>query len=233
MKKINCLIIDDESIAQDILKTYIEDLPGLHLAGICNNALEALEIMNSTKTDLLFLDIEMPKLNGLDFLKSLSRPPAVILTTAYRKFALEGYELNVVDYLLKPFSFERFITAVDKYSNLYSPPETISEKPEERFTYFKSDRKQVRVAYDQILYFEGCGNYVKLFFNDEMLLIYTSLTELQERIPGKNFVRIHKSYIINTEHLAAYGKDYVEIGKQQISIGDTYKETFLRFLRKG
>lgn len=230
--KIKCLIVDDEPIAQNILKTFVKDTPILSLEAVCSNALEAFEILKEKNIDLIFLDIEMPKLSGIGFLKSLTDAPAVIITTAYRDFALEGYDLNVVDYLLKPFSFERFLKAVNKY-NKSLPQESIPiESPEKNFAYFKSERKKVKVNYNEILYFEGLGNYVKIHLEKgKNLVIYHKLTDLEKSLSRKKFLRIHRSFLIAIDKVKAYGTDYVEIGQKQLSVGNTYKEKFSRALR--
>ncbi|WP_273565845.1 LytR/AlgR family response regulator transcription factor [Maribacter halichondriae] len=232
--KLKCLIVDDEPIAQNIVKGFISDTPNLEVFGVCDNAMEALRILNENAIDILFLDIEMPKITGLGFLKTLTNPPPTILTTAYREFALEGYELNVVDYLLKPFSFERFLRAVNKVGSNFNKKPSInnnllSDRP---FVYFAVDRKNVKVYYDEIKYIEGLNNYVKIYFNDEFLVVYHTLIELEKKLPEKQFVRIHKSHIISLSKIKAYGSDYVEIADKQLSIGNTYKDAFFDILKR-
>lgn len=229
--KIKCLIVDDEPIAQNILKTYVHDTPILKLEGVCNNALEAMEMLKKKKIDLVFLDIEMPKLNGINFLKAIPVAPSVIFTTAYREFALEGYELNVVDYLLKPFSFERFLMAVNKVDHSLLKESPFPEGHQKDYVYFKSKRKKVKVEYGNILYFESLGNYIKIHLEDEKkLVIYHTLSQLEKLLPRAKFVRIHKSFVIGIDKINAFGTDYVEIGGKQLSIGNTYKEKFSRAL---
>ncbi len=223
---LKCLIVDDEPIAQNIVKGFIADTPNLEVFGVCDNAMEALKLLQEHTIDILFLDIEMPKITGLSFLKTLSHPPATIITTAYREFALEGYELNVVDYLLKPFSFERFLKAVNKVSCksevIHTEPQNLSKT----YEYFKVDRKNVRVNYDEIFYIEGLSNYVKIHLGNEYLVVYHKLIDLEKILPCDQFVRIHKSYIISMNKIRAYGNDYVEILDQELSIGNTYKDVF-------
>ena len=224
---LKCLIVDDEPIAQNIVKGFITDTPNLEVIGICDNAMEALAVLREKKVDLLFLDIEMPKISGLSFLKTLSHPPAIIITTAYREFALEGFELNVVDYLLKPFSFERFLKAVNKVES-NKIQDTGHAKPiSKTYAYFKVDRKNLRVEYDEILYVEGLSNYVKIHLKDKDLVVYHKLIDLENLLPKDQFVRIHKSYIIAINKIKAYGKDYVEVADTQLSVGNTYKDHFL------
>ncbi len=227
---LKCLIVDDEPIAQNIVKGFIADTPNLEVFGICDNAMEALTILQEHTVDILFLDIEMPKISGLSFLKTLAHPPATIITTAYREFALEGFELNVVDYLLKPFSFERFLKAVNKVNNHKDTSSPDTKIVPKTYEYFKVDRKNIRVNYDEIIYIEGLSNYVKIHLEDKHLVIYHKLIDLEELLPNHQFVRIHKSYIIALDKIKAYGSDYVEVLDQQLSIGNTYKELFFTML---
>lgn len=223
MNKIKCLIVDDESIAQRILEGYLNDLPEFELVQKCKNALEALEVLEHQKVDLMFLDIEMPKIKGLSFLRILKQAPAVIITSAYREYALEGYELEVMDYLLKPISFERFLKAINLYKKLYTQPITsppqINIQPD---LYVKSNRKTVKLSTDQILYIEGMNNYIKIHLPIEVHVVYDSLASILNRLPN-NFFRIHKSYIINHRHILAFTKEYIEIGDQQLPIGNAYQ----------
>lgn len=229
---LSCLIVDDEPIAQNIVKSFIGNSPNLTVAGICNNAMEALPILQAQQVDILFLDIEMPVLSGLSFLKTLARPPATIITTAYREFALEGYELNVVDYLLKPFSFERFLKAVNKVDG-YSTTKPDSSLIRNDFEYFRADRKNIKVHYDDILLIEGLSNYVKIHMTDKQLVVYHRLIDLEKRLPKDHFVRIHKSFIVSVTKIEAYGNDFVEIDGRQLSIGNTYKAAFMKVIRSG
>ena len=229
---LRCLIVDDEPIAQNIVKGFIEDTPDLEVFAICDNAMEALKVLQEHTIDILFLDIEMPKISGLSFLKTLSHPPTTIITTAYREFALEGFELDVADYLLKPFSFERFLKAVNKVNRnqeVHSPEPKTCEKT---YEYFKVDRKNIRIDYDNIVYIEGLSNYVKIHLEDKHFVVYHKLIDLQKLLPASQFVRIHKSYIVSFDKIKAYGNDYVEVLDRQLSIGNTYKENFMIMLSK-
>ncbi len=222
MSKINCLIVDDEPIAQRIIASYLKELEDFHLVTTCKNALEANKVLNQEAVDLMFLDIEMPKLKGLAFLKSLSNPPKVIITTAYREYALEGFELDVLDYLLKPISFERFFKAVNKFKAIHT--KTTDTKPTPaKIIHLKSDRKMLRINEAEIRYIEGMNNYVLVHVEGQKFPVYISLTEIQSKL-GDQFVRIHKSFIINKDYLAAFTKEYVEIGGKEIPIGKSYKE---------
>lgn len=231
--KLKCLIVDDEPIAQNIVKGFVADTPRLELFAICDNALEALDILENNEVDILFLDIEMPKLTGLSFLKTLQNPPATIITTAYREFALEGFELSVVDYLLKPFSFERFLKAVNKVnSNINSELDKIGTNHILDYTYFKVDRKNVKVGYDEIFYIQGLSNYVKIHLENEILVVYEKLLDLEKSLPQDQFVRIHKSYIVSMTKIKSYSSDALEIADTELSIGNTYKERFFSTIKK-
>lgn len=225
---LKCLIVDDEPIAQNIVKGFVADTPNLEVFAVCDNAMEALKILQEHPIDILFLDIEMPKITGLSFLKTLPNPPQTIITTAYREFAVEGFELDVIDYLLKPFSFERFLKAVNKVNN----PKKIEHKEANTYAYFKIDRKNVRVDFDEIIYIEGLSNYVKIHLINKHLVVYHKLIDLEQLLPNDLFVRIHKSYIIALDKIKAYGNDYVEIHDTQLSIGNTYKDHFQSIIKK-
>ena len=217
-----CLIVDDEPVAQRIIASYLADIPGMQLAASCSNAIEAMSVLERETIDLIFLDIEMPRIKGLDFLKSLHRPPAVIIVTAYRDFALDGFDLGVVDYLLKPISFERFFQAINKYRKELNRV-TIPGQP---FIFLKSDRKTYKIDTTRILYIEGMSNYVKVVLNDRKLVVYDSLNAIAEKLPA-TFIRIHKSYIINTGLIDAYSNEYVEIGGTQVPLGGSYRKDTL------
>lgn len=231
--KLKCLIVDDEPIAQNIVKGFILDTPKLELFAVCDNALEALNVLEKNRIDLLFLDIEMPKLSGLSFLKTLPAPPATIITTAYREFALEGFELSVVDYLLKPFSFERFLKAINKVNISTDAdigmPET---NPSTEYTYFKVDRKNVKVNYDDIFYIQGLSNYVKIHLKNDILVVYEKLLDLEKSLPRDEFVRIHKSYIVSLTKIKSYTSDSIEMADKELSIGNTYRKHFFSKIKK-
>ncbi|MEL6866253.1 MAG: LytTR family DNA-binding domain-containing protein [Bacteroidota bacterium] len=224
MKTINCLIVDDEPVAQRIIEGYLEEIPGFVIIGTCNNAIEAFGKLQSAQIDLLFLDIEMPKIKGLDFLRSLKDPPQVILTTAYREFALEGYELEVLDFLLKPISFERFLKAIAKYKKLVPEQNTYQSFTQwtNPIISLKSEGKTYRLHPDELLYIEGMSNYIKVYLKDKNIIVYSSLGRILKKLPS-HFIRIHKSYIVNKQHIAAYTNEIVEINQVQLPIGQTYR----------
>jgi DNA-binding LytR/AlgR family response regulator len=232
--KINCLIIDDEPLALEVLESYIEKLDDLHLVGKCNNALSALEILRRDQVDLLFLDIQMPKLTGIEFLKNLANPPQVIFTTAYRDYALEGYELNVLDYLLKPYSFERFFKAVSKYqhhshSNGSENHENLDPLEE---IYLKSDKKMVKVRLEDIIYVESLKDYIRVKTKDQEVISHQKISYMEERLPEQQFLRVHRSFIIALDKIDAFSATVVELSGNTIPIGRNYKNHTLDLLKQ-
>lgn len=239
MPTIKCLIIDDEPLAQNVLENYLSRVDTFELVQKCNTAFEAMNIMRKTPIDLLFLDINMPEMSGLEMLKTLRNPPKVILTTAYSEYALVSYEFGVLDYLLKPISFERFFQAVNKVmenmgESEIKSPETIKieEKSANNFVFLKSDKKLYKVFYDDILYLEGYGNYVKVFTTEKMILVLEKLSELEQQLPSEKFVRVHKSYIISISHIKIIEGNLISIGQAQVPIGESYKAGFENILGK-
>lgn len=230
MIKHHCLVVDDEPIAQQILGNYISQVEALQLAGMCNNAFEALNVLHRENVDVLFLDIKMPSLSGLDMLKTLQNPPRVILTTAFSEFGVESYEYGITDYLLKPISFERFLKAVNKIlmpKHVEFPLEKIKEKTisKNEFIFFKADKKNHKFYFKEILFFEGSGNYVKIHtLNGKPLMVLDKLTELQDKLPQKKFLRVHKSFIINASHITKIEGNTVTIKDKVIPVSATFKQ---------
>ncbi len=222
------LIIDDEPIAHRIIEKYCEILPHLEKSGNCYNAFEAMQFLNEHKVDLLFLDINMPKLSGFDFLKTLSNPPKIIVTTAYKEFALEGYELNISDYLLKPFSFERFIKSINKtITNTLNTQETISMKPlpETNSFFLKGDKKHHQVHFDDVVYIEAYGHYTKVYLKEEMILSHEKISTFENFLPETAFIRTHKSFIVAKNKIQQIEGNRIIISEHKIPIGQTYKNT--------
>ncbi len=225
-KDYRCLIVDDEAVAQRIIQGYLREIPGFEVVGTCLNAFQAIEELDRNKIDLMFLDIEMPKLKGLSFLQSLNSPPPVILTTAHREYALQGYELNVVDYLLKPFSLERFLKAINRFKNHHAPVkhEEGSLNDRRKYIYVKSERKTLKINVDEIVYFEGMNNYIIIHLEKSKHLVYKSITEfLSELNPG--FIRIHKSFVVNKEKVKGFSKEIVMISDKELPVGKAYKKS--------
>jgi two-component system, LytTR family, response regulator len=233
---INCLIVDDEPPARDVLRRYVEELPILKLCGECANAIQALGFLQQQSIDLIFLDIRMPQLNGIDFLKTLKHPPKIIFTTAYSEYALEGYELDVVDYLMKPIRFDRFLKAVNKAFPVNDLKQTFSEpllqhdKGIGAFVYFRADRKMVKVLLNDILYIESMKDYVKVFTNSNTLITKQSISSVETMLPEKKFVRTHRSYIVSIDKIKSFTNEVLEIGKVEIPIGKLYRNSVLRLL---
>lgn len=217
--KINCLIIDDEPASQDVLKKFISDISWMEIKGICNNAIEAIEIVEKERIDVLFLDINMPKLSGLSFYKSLNNPPLVIFTTAYSEYAVDGFNLNAVDYLLKPFSFDRFYQSVEKVRNIVN-------KNSNQLV-LKSDKKLFLVQLDDILYVESLGDYIKVHTSNQNLVVYKTMNAISNSLPEDKFFRVHKSFIINLEKISYVEGNQIAIDNNKIPIGQKYKSIFL------
>jgi len=225
-KEYQCLIVDDEAVAQRIITGYLQDIPGFSVIATAKNALEAMQVLDKHRIDLMFLDIEMPKLKGLDFLSTLDNPPSVILTTAHREYALKGYELNVVDYLLKPISLERFIKALNHFKSSHRMSNAIEVPPPEKkkYIYVKSDRKTLKILQDEILFFEGMNNYIVIHVEDSKHIVYKSITDFLSEL-GQQFVRIHKSYVVNKKWVRGYNKEMVMVKKLELPVGKAFKDS--------
>lgn len=223
---IRYLIIDDEYIAHDIIQKYCDMLPNMVLMKNCYDALEALDYLGQQEVDLIFLDLNMPKLKGFDFLKTLARPPKVIVTTAYREYALEGYELNITDYLLKPFSFARFLQAVNKVTSL--PPKTSSplsqeNPPSGRSIFLRSNKKYIQVELEKILYLEAAGNYTKVITLDETITTREKISSLLETFSSEDFLQVHKSFAVAIKHIKSIEGNQIFIREYTVPIGKLYK----------
>lgn len=229
-KKIICLAVDDEPPALDVLKRYIVCVPNLQLAGTCADALEALTMLQQHAIDLLFLDIHMPQLSGTDLVRTLKNPPKVIFTTAFRKFAVEGFELDAVDYLLKPISFERFLKAVNKVmdTNLHSLESNNgngdnNNRQEDTFITLRANRKNLKIALDDILYIESLKDYIKVITKNKTIVTKQSISSVEEILPKNQFVRIHRSFIVSINKIETFTHETIEIGKQELPISRMYK----------
>jgi DNA-binding LytR/AlgR family response regulator len=238
VKKITCLIIDDEPPAQAVLQKYISQVASLEMAGLCNNAMEAISFLQTQSIDLLFLDIEMPGLLGTNFIRSIKNPPKVIFTTAYRKFAVEGFELNAVDYLLKPISFERFIMAVNKVLQLNFQPTNGSASGEpgpernQPFIYLRVDRKMVKILFDEILYIESLKDYIKIVTVSKTIVSRQSISSLETMLPKDAFLRIHRSYIVAIKRIDSYNGETIDVAKNELPIGRLFKHDVNSYLSK-
>ena len=233
-KTIQCLIVDDEPLAREIIRRYIEEVPTLNLAGECANALQALAVLQKQVVDLLFLDIRMPQLNGNDFLKTLKNPPKVIFTTAYPEYALEGYELDVADYLLKPVPFDRFLKAVNKVfptGQSNADNRATEELKTEAFVYFRADRKMVKVMLQDILYIESMKDYIKVVTGNGIIITKQSISSAEEMLPEKEFARVHRSYIVSLKKIRTFTSELIGIGNTEIPIGKLYRNGVMKVLQ--
>lgn len=223
--KIRCLIVDDEPPALDVLRSHIANTPMLEVAGECHSAMGAFDFLQHQHVDLLFLDIQMPKLLGTDLVKALTDPPKVIFTTAHREYAMDGFDLNAVDFLLKPISFDRFLKAVQKAVQ----PELKTVKNEEplvesrRFLYFRADRKMVKVFVDDIAYVESLKDYVKIYAGSQPLITKQTIMSIEEMLSPEEFIRVHRSFIVSLNKVTSYNQHAVFIGKEEVPIGPLYR----------
>lgn len=242
VQHIKCMVVDDEPLAREVLVRFIGREPSLLLTGECGNAVEALTLLRQQAVDLLFLDIQMPELLGTDLIRILRNPPKVILTTAYPEFALEGYELDVVDYLLKPIQFERFLKAVHKASLVIGVPPASAPVAAaaasgmsaadrgEGWLYFRTDRKMVKVMLEDILYIEGMKNYIKIITTGGLVITKHSMTAIEAMLPASGFLRTHRSYIVSLSKISSYTGEAVGIGKVEVPIGKLYRNRVIQIL---
>lgn len=234
---IRCLIIDDEPLAIAVIKSHLAQLSEMELVASFANPVAALETIKSEKIDLIFLDIEMPVLSGIDFIKNISIVPKVIFTTAYRNYAIESYELDVVDYLLKPISFSRFIKAINKFKTMVQLPiiamnDVSKEVPLDDHIYVNANKKFIKLEFDDISYVESMKDYVKIHSSNKNVVTKEPITSFAAKLPPE-FLRIHRSFIVNTKKVTAFTKVDVEINETEIPIGSSYKEAVMVFLKKG
>lgn len=232
--KIKCLLVDDEPLAIQLIKSHVELLDTFEVAGTCGNAIKALEFLRTTPVDLIFLDIKMPQLTGIEFLKTLKNPPAVIITTAYREYAVESYDLDIVDYLLKPITFDRFFKAIDRYLRIKAIPQPAQQaatSPNDDFIYIKTGNKFRKLLTNDILYIESFKDYIVIHCTAQQLNAKYKIGDIEMELQGKNFLRIHRSYIVNLKKITAFTPHDVEIGTKEIPIGTNYKEYVFKVLK--
>lgn len=230
---IKAIIVDDEPLARQVITQYAREVSGLEIIYSCNNALEANRVLKEEKVDLMFLDVNMPILSGLDFLKNLQHPPLVVLTTAYSDYALEGYELNILDYLKKPFSFDRFFKAIQKAEEqLALIGQKVEPKAKTSYIFIKAGKKMVRVEIEGICFIEGLGDYIKIHLKDSHLVTNLSMKKMEELLPPDEFFRIHKSYIIRLDRILSIEGNLIEIGKHKLPVGSNYRQAFNELIDK-
>ncbi len=229
--KIKCLIVDDEPLAREGIAEYVKRLDFLELSGMCDSAVAAIQFLKENQIDLIFLDIQMPVLTGLDFVKTLPNLPKIIFTTAHANYALQGFELNAADYLLKPISFERFLKAVNKVAGSYKPQEEVQET-DGNFFFIKTDKKYVKINFDDIYFIEGVKDYVKIHTTTERHLVLINIKNIQLRLPDNKFMRVHKSYIVPMHKISTIEGNVIRILGQEVPIGKEYREQMDDFIKK-
>ncbi|MEP2446871.1 MAG: LytTR family DNA-binding domain-containing protein [Balneola sp.] len=231
---LSCFIIDDEPLAIEVIESHVSKIDGLEVKATFQNAVKAFQALRESQVDILFLDIQMPRLTGIEFLRMMKNPPKVIFTTAYREYALEGFELDVVDYLLKPISFDRFLKAVDKVFELHSTtvhsPETRDESNSNHFVFVPVDKKNVKICLNEIIYIESKRDYVLIKTLNKEVVTHQTLTYMEERLPSPSFLRVHRSFIINTKMIESWSNNEIELPGIQVPIGRTYKREALKVL---
>lgn len=235
-KKIQCIIVDDEPIAREILENHLSKIDAVGIAGSCKNAVEAFNLISKQNIDLIFLDINMPEISGLALAKSINKSIKIIFTTAYREYAVEGFDLQAVDYLLKPISFERLLQAINKYLNENLPQQKIEGSelvPEQSDSFFvRSDRKMVRVSFSEIYFIESLADYIKIHLKDKTVVTRETISNIEAKLPKNIFLRTHRSFIVSLDYIDSFTNEYVEIGAKQIPISRGYKNEVLKKLAR-
>lgn len=234
MSKLKCLIVDDEPLAIDVIKSHLSAYDSLELVGTSSNAIQAAEMLRKNAVDLIFLDIQMPEVTGIDFLRSLENPPMVIFTTAYAEYAVEGFELDAIDYLLKPISKERFDKAINKvleYTSLKNGNDVDNTELDEEFIFVKANQKLIKISYDEILYIEAFADYVKIFIPEKRIVTLQTMKKMEQKLPENKFCRIHRSFIAGLKHIESYNTSEVEINGVKLPIGKNYKDAFMENMK--
>lgn len=232
MRKISCIIVDDEPVAREILENYIAKIPSIEVIKSCSNALEVMEVLNHQKVELLFLDINMPDISGLSLAKSIRNQTKIIFTTAYREYAIDGFDLHVIDYLLKPFSFDRFLEAIQKFHQQRQTQgneksSSTTNKNSDDFIFVKSDRKMLKLNLKDILYLESLSDYIKIHTTEKTVITRETFANIERKIPAAQFLRVHRSFIVAIAHIESFTKEHIEIRKKAIPISRGYKQEVL------
>ncbi len=235
-RKVTCIIVDDEPVARGVLESYIEKIENIEVLKSCKNVVEAFDVINNNQVDLVFLDINMPEVSGLTLAKAMDKKTKIIFTTAYREYAIDGFDLQAVDYLLKPISFERFLKAVHNFFDISSQKTihtvSIAEKNENHFIFVRSERKMVKVNFDEILYVESLSDYIKIHTSSKIIVTRETITNIEAKLPQSQFLRIHRSYIASIMNIESYTNEFVEIKNKALPLSRSYKESILRKLEK-
>ncbi|WP_338359328.1 LytTR family DNA-binding domain-containing protein [Yeosuana marina] len=233
-RDISCLIVDDEAMAIEIIETHLSKIPTIKTINSCNNAIEAFNFLINNSVDLVFLDINMPEISGISFAKSIHKDIKIIFTTAYRDYAVEGFELQAVDYLLKPISFERLLKAVNTYFEVYNNSNKTSLKEEavSEFMFVRADRRMIKIDFDAIIYVESYSDYIKIHLTDETITTRETISAIEAKLPNNNFMRIHRSFIISLAHITSFTNEEITINKKSFPISRSYKKEVLSILEK-
>lgn len=233
-RNISCIIVDDEIIAREVIATHLSKIQNIKIVASCSNALEAFNIISNTTIDLVFLDINMPEVSGISFAKSINKDIKIIFTTAYRDYAVEGFELQAVDYLLKPISFNRLLKAINNYFEIYSEPKNIIIENTDRsdFMFVRSDRRMIKVDFDAIIYIESYSDYIKIHLANETIITRETMSAIEAKLPVKKFIRIHRSYIISIHNIVSFTNEEIIINKKSLPISRSYKKEVLQILEK-
>ncbi len=233
-KIIHCIIVDDEPVAREILENHLQKIDAFKIIASCKNAMEAFSIINSHKIDVIFLDINMPEISGLSFAKSINKNIRIIFTTAYREYAVDGFDLKAVDYLLKPISFERLLQAVNKFLNENSAVYTEEKKEftieKSDFIFVRSDRKMIKINFSEINYIESLGDYLKICLPNKTVITRETISSMEAKLPKRDFIRVHRSFILSIAKIESFTSEFVEINKKAIPISRSYKKEVLQKL---
>jgi DNA-binding LytR/AlgR family response regulator len=230
----NCIALDDEPLALDIIEAYVKKHPELNLIARCNNADEASKVLNSQHIDLMFLDIQMPGVTGLNFVRSLKNKPLFMFTTAYSEYAIDGFELDAIDYLLKPIAYDRFEKAIEKAKEYYTIKNNsgLTESDlENDFIFVKANQQLIKLAYGEILYVEAFADYVKIFLNDRKIVTLQTMKKMEAKLPSDIFSRVHRSFIVNRKAVQSFSTSVCEVNGEKIPVGKNYKNDFIKLMR--
>ncbi len=233
-KDIQCIIVDDETIAREVIATHVSKIPNIKIVASCNNAIEAFSVLRTYKIDLVFLDINMPEISGISFAKSINKDLKIIFTTAYRDFAVEGFELQAVDYLLKPISFERLLKAVNTYFDIYTDTKHDENKLVDinDFMFVRADRRMIKIDFEAIIYIESYSDYIKIHLPDQTIVTRETISSIEAKLPSEKFLRIHRSYIIALKHISSFTNEEITINNTALTISRSYKKDVLQILEK-
>ncbi len=233
-KSVSCIIVDDETIAREIITSHLSKIDAIEVVAQCKNAIEAFNFISNKKVDLVFLDINMPEISGIAFAKSINKDIKIIFTTAYRDYAVEGFDLQAVDYLLKPIAFERLLKSVNRYFEVTTPPKTTTIEPSETsdFIFVRSDRKMLKVDFNAIIYVESFSDYIKFHLQDKTIITRETISAIEAKLPKTRFLRIHRSYIICISKIQSFTHEHITINNTALSISRSYKKDVLKHLEK-